>query len=379
MSRDYLPIILFVLPILWIVSITLMIDYLMVGIILNVITIFVAFFCTIKYTGIRRKNKIDEKKEVANVYSDFEEKYNFINENYIEPLKNVKKNNKGKRIYLMMVLIGLILSIVFRNYIFTKIDYTSGAFIILGLIVVYKFLDNDKWKDIYTEKFKDNAIANFLKSLNKNIHYSHSVRKYPQTENEDAKNVSDVCKYVDIKHGWTTIDDEIRWVTNDEIKCNLFSVLLEDLFYNGTGKHTVFKGLLGYARNNDYNIEQSICISLKERFAGNGTKIVMNNIAFEDIFSVHSRNKDAVDLIVTEELMNCIMKIYEESNLDFFITMKGNAIYYQFFTGSQTDVKNFQHKNHLFCYYYSIKMMEETSKIINKNISQIEVSALKSE
>lgn len=365
MSRDYLPIILFVLPILWIVSITLMIDYLMVGIILNGITIFVAFICTIKYTGIRRKNKIDEKKEVANVYSDFEEKYNFINENYIEPLKNVKKNNKGKRIYLMMVLIGLILSIVFRNYIFTKIDYTTGALIILGLVAIYKCLDNDKWKEIYIEKFKDNVIGNFLKSLNKNIYYSHSVRQYPETENEDAKNVSDMCKYMDIKHICVTIDDETHWHINKEMSADIYSTLLVGRRYR-----MLFKGLFGCVRNNQYNIEPSVRISLKERFAGSGTKITMANIDFEDRFSVHSRNKEAVDLIVTEELMNCIMELYKESNIDFFITIKGNEIYYQFFTGSQTDVKSFQHKNHLFCYYYAIKMMEETSKIINKNMSK---------
>lgn len=303
MSRDYLPIILFVLPILWIVSITLMIDYLMVGIILNGITIFVAFICTIKYSGIRRRLKKENKKEITTVSSDFEEKYSFI----------------------------------------------------------------------YAKKFRDNNIEVFLKSLNKDIHYK--VRKDPRLEDEVLKNVSNMCRYLDIRHSWLTIYDEIYWKMNEQTKCDLFNAVL----VGGRHHSIIFKGLFGTVGNSGCNIEPSVRISLKERFAGNGTKIVMNNIAFEDGFSVHSRNKDVVDLIVTEELMNCIMKIYEESNLDFFITIKGNAIYYQFFTGSQTDVRNFQHKNFLFCYYYAIKIMEETSKIINKNLSQIEASILKLE
>ena len=377
MNNSYVPLLLFMIPIVWLIALALLVEYPMVGIVLYIISMLVVFFLALKYIMSKIKlKKWFNKSNISSENYELEQKYNEIFKKYILPLEPSRKKCKFLTIVLNVALISMSVVIFLGIYIvlYTPIGYVELLLTLFICFVIYWWLSDEKWKKPYINNFKDDVLANFLYSLNKGIRYKHEVRK---GSHEDVKNVTRICKDADL---WShkasariTIDTEIDWKLNEEKSFKLFDILLHMVRYRFGRRRRgqiMFKGLLGWTDLDNYVIESSIRIAPKLRFDGRGTEVTMNNSRFESVMAVHCRDSLLAASIVTNKLMNCIANLYEESGLDFFITIKGKNIYYEFFTGSQTYVnkqKNL-HKRQLYCYYYAIKMMEETSIIINESI-----------
>lgn len=381
MNKDYMPLIFFMIPILWIISIVLMIDYLVIGIILNIIVVLSTIY-------LIKRNSHSSRVVIDNIPNDIEEKYNIVFRDYILPLEKYRKKDKVKQIILYILLAICILLLILENlvgiYIF-PVDTTFWA-LIGSTVILYFSSHKRKWKQGYAVKFKDNALASFIYSLNPNISYCHSVRKKNLIDSDTtAQSVSEMCRNNDLHAHYTTIDDELHF-ENSQTKLNLFNVLLEDKRRAGRKgprtMHKVYNGLFGWGNINvaNYYINSSIRIAPSVAFDTEGsTNVAIDNVHSESI-SVRSKDETLTKSIITPEIINYLSDIYEKSHLDFIITIKYNTIYYSFHTDRQTNVNvisKSQLKRHLLCYYYAIQIMNNTSSMINKNIQELSIKETK--
>ena len=76
-------------------------------------------------------------------------------------------------------------------------------------------------------------------------------------------------------------------------------------------------------------------------------------------------------MFLPRELLEYLASIYEKTGINFTIWFKNNKIFYIFPKGHDirtNELNKEEYKRYLFTYYYAVKIMQETSRIMQEKL-----------
>lgn len=133
---------------------------------------------------------------------------------------------------------------------------------------------------------------------------------------------------------------------------------------------TVFNGLFG-----KINLNKSINCNLKITrdygFSSNEQKVEIDSNEFEKIFNVYSNNNIITMQLLTADIQEAILELYNKYKIDFYIFIKNDKMYILFNTESMFEVFSIQHTpTEVLEKYFEI--MKFVYKLVEKMLTTIE-------
>lgn len=132
---------------------------------------------------------------------------------------------------------------------------------------------------------------------------------------------------------------------------------------------TLFKGLFANI-NCEKNIGETkilithnTCNKKREKY-----KVQLDNIQFENNFTVFSENKELARKVLTQEVIQMILAFYNNHHIIFDITITNDQIYFRFFTNHIFDTDIFEkevNKHPILLYCYIIDFILEFTRKFN--------------
>ena len=267
-------------------------------------------------------------------FTDFVSNMDTDNNNIMSRWDELRKKNK--KINLITILILLIIDIlvlfilkISTNSIFSII--MADVFIYIIIYVIFEGRDISQFNNDY----KENVISKMLENFITNLDYVPSKRM-PSYIYDEAKYGGYYNKY--------SSDDYLEGTINGQ------KIIMADLLVQEETTHTdsdgietsdtktIFNGLFGKIElnksiNSNLKITRNHGISLF-----NKNKIEMDSYDFEKTFNVYSDNNIIAMQLLTADIQEDILDLYNKYKINFDIIVMNNKMYVLFNTGNMFEV-----------------------------------------
>lgn len=300
-------------------------------------------------------------------FTDFVSNMGTDNNNIMSKWDELRKKNK--KINLITILILLIIDIlvlfilkISTNSIFSII--MADVFIYIIIYVIFEGRDISQFNNDY----KENVISKMLENFITNLDYVPSKRM-PSYIYDEAKYGGYYNKY--------SSDDYLEGTINGQ------KIIMADLLVQEETTHTdsdgietsdtktIFNGLFGKIElnksiNSNLKITRNHGISLF-----NKNKIEMDSYDFEKTFNVYSDNNIIAMQLLTADIQEDILDLYNKYKINFDIIVMNNKMYVLFNTGNMFEVfSNKKNPNEMLEKYFEI--MKFIYKLVDKILKTIE-------
>ena len=304
-------------------------------------------------------------------FTDFVSNMDTDNNNIMSRWDELRKKNK--KINLITILILLIIDIlvlfilkISTNSIFSII--MADVFIYIIIYVIFEGRDISQFNNDY----KENVISKMLENFITNLDYVPSKRM-PSYIYDEAKYGGYYNKY--------SSDDYLEGSINGQ------KIIMADLLVQEETTHTdsdgietsdtktIFNGLFGKIElnksiNSNLKITRNHGISLF-----NKNKIEMDSYDFEKTFNVYSDNNIIAMRLLTADIQEDILDLYNKYKINFDIIVMNNKMYVLFNTGNMFEVfSNKKNPNEMLEKYFEI--MKFIYKLVDKILKTIETTQI---
>ena len=304
-------------------------------------------------------------------FTDFVSNMGTDNNNIMSKWDELRKKNK--KINLITILILLIIDIlvlfilkISTNSIFSII--MADVFIYIIIYVIFEGRDISQFNNDY----KENVISKMLENFITNLDYVPSKRM-PSYIYDEAKYGGYYNKY--------SSDDYLEGTINGQ------KIIMADLLVQEETTHTdsdgietsdtktIFNGLFGKIElnksiNSNLKITRNHGISLF-----NKNKIEMDSYDFEKTFNVYSDNNIIAMQLLTADIQEDILDLYNKYKINFDIIVMNNKMYVLFNTGNMFEVfSNKKNPNEMLEKYFEI--MKFIYKLVDKILKTIETTQI---
>ena len=304
-------------------------------------------------------------------FTDFVSNMGTDNNNIMSRWDELRKKNK--KINLITILILLIIDIlvlfilkISTNSIFSII--MADVFIYIIIYVIFEGRDISQFNNDY----KENVISKMLENFITNLDYVPSKRM-PSYIYDEAKYGGYYNKY--------SSDDYLEGSINGQ------KIIMADLLVQEETTHTdsdgietsdtktIFNGLFGKIElnksiNSNLKITRNHGISLF-----NKNKIEMDSYDFEKTFNVYSDNNIIAMQLLTADIQEDILDLYNKYKINFDIIVMNNKMYVLFNTGNMFEVfSNKKNPNEMLEKYFEI--MKFIYKLVDKILKTIETTQI---
>lgn len=304
---------------------------------------------------------------------EFNEKYNIIHSKYDDELKSIKGNLGILEIftwfsYLLAMAVFPVGGILIPSLTLDNVALEFSILAALGSFLLLPFIAlnfrNGKKRD-YVEYFKDNCIKEFLQQFN----YEYS-RIAPFGIGDKVREVFNIARCDKSGAMTANVDDYIVKNIGDE-KIELTETCFCNTF-NGD-KLVIFDGIFGYLKLNK-NFDFRLRIKNVELYECNDLeKLELKEDKFTRYFSVYSDNSKSALEILTNELAQLLIEMYEKYEIQFEININKDLLAIKFYTGRMfepTIVGKTLDKNVFLAYYviteFATELMNKTKEYIDK-------------
>lgn len=259
---------------------------------------------------------------------------------------------------LMFVL--CLFSLIKINYLIT---ISLFAIFLIFLILYFKFYFDYRnfKKDYYNTIFKA-----FLNQLDLDLNYSYiNIHEDTVAELYKKANFYDEYfnTYIVTNHIYGNVSNDIT------IDLNYLHLINKEDSTRPLYKYTVFKGIFAYSEINK-SFPSSIKILINDPLKSK--KVNMDNYTFEKLFDVISDNQILAMRILTPDVQKYLVDFYQNSELNFEISINEDKIYFRFkgnnifdksFLKNPTNL-NILYKNYS-TLYFIIQLIQNFGETIN--------------
>lgn len=302
-------------------------------------------------------------------YEDFNEFFSSIDADNNEVISKWEELSKRKRkVSIIVVIILLIIDAL----ILYKIR-TFSLFVIMPIFIIDIFIyiisqiatngeDIEQFNNDYKEKFVNKMLENFieeldyipLKSLSRNVFdeakYGGSYNKYYSDDYFEGKINNQKIVMADLN-----VQEEIKKKDKDGNET--------------TETTTIFNGLFGKI-NLSKSINTTIYVTREYGFFDE-QKLEMDSYEFEKAFSVYAENKITAMQLLTSDVQEDILELYNKYKIDFNIIIRNDKMYVLFETGSMFEIFSTRNNpNEVLEEYFEI--MKFIYKLVDKILKTID-------
>ena len=302
-------------------------------------------------------------------YEDFNEFFSNIDADNNEVISKWEELSKRKRkVSIIVVIILLIIDAL----ILYKIR-TFSLFVIMPIFIIDIFIyiisqiatngeDIEQFNNDYKEKFVNKMLENFieeldyipLKGLSRNVFdeakYGGSYNKYYSDDYFEGKINNQKIVMADLN-----VQEEIKKKDKDGNET--------------TETTTIFNGLFGKI-NLSKSINTTIYVTREYGFFDE-QKLEMDSYEFEKAFSVYAENKITAMQLLTSDVQEDILELYNKYKIDFNIIIRNNKMYVLFETGSMFEIFSTRNNpNEVLEEYFEI--MKFIYKLVDKILKTID-------
>lgn len=302
-------------------------------------------------------------------YEDFNEFFSSIDADNNEVISKWEELSKRKRkVSIIVVIILLIIDAL----ILYKIR-TFSLFVIMPIFIIDIFIyiisqiatngeDIEQFNNDYKEKFVNKMLENFieeldyipLKGLSRNVFdeakYGGSYNKYYSDDYFEGKINNQKIVMADLN-----VQEEIKKKDKDGNET--------------TETTTIFNGLFGKI-NLSKSINTTIYVTREYGFFDE-QKLEMDSYEFEKAFSVYAENKITAMQLLTSDVQEDILELYNKYKIDFNIIIRNDKMYVLFETGSMFEIFSTRNNpNEVLEEYFEI--MKFIYKLVDKILKTID-------
>ena len=302
-------------------------------------------------------------------YEDFNEFFSSIDADNNEVISKWEELSKRKRkVSIIVVIILLIIDAL----ILYKIR-TFSLFVIMPIFIIDIFIyiisqiatngeDIEQFNNDYKEKFVNKMLENFieeldyipLKGLSRNVFdeakYGGSYNKYYSDDYFEGKINNQKIVMADLN-----VQEEIKKKDKDGNET--------------TETTTIFNGLFGKI-NLSKSINTTIYVTREYGFFDE-QKLEMDSYEFEKAFSVYAENKITAMQLLTSDVQEDILELYNQYKIDFNIIIRNDKMYVLFETGSMFEIFSTRNNpNEVLEEYFEI--MKFIYKLVDKILKTID-------
>ena len=302
-------------------------------------------------------------------YEDFNEFFSSIDADNNEVISKWEELSKRKRkVSIIVVIILLIIDAL----ILYKIR-TFSLFVIMPIFIIDIFIyiisqiatngeDIEQFNNDYKEKFVNKMLENFieeldyipLKSLSRNVFdeakYGGSYNKYYSDDYFEGKINNKKIVMADLN-----VQEEIKKKDKDGNET--------------TETTTIFNGLFGKI-NLSKSINTTIYVTREYGFFDE-QKLEMDSYEFEKAFSIYAENKITAMQLLTSDVQEDILELYNKYKIDFNIIIRNDKMYVLFETGSMFEIFSTRNNpNEVLEEYFEI--MKFIYKLVDKILKTID-------
>lgn len=287
--------------------------------------------------------------------NDFNTIYEKIYNKYGKELEKSRKN----LIYglIIAVSIGVILSIISKQFIFTAISFVI-------VLCVWCFFNNR-----YNLMFKNQVVKTFVKEYCETLDYnptmgmSKSIYNDAQFENYDVYSSEDlICGMLNGEYPINMAEIHTQTKTTDEEGHSTYSTIFYGLFAQIELSKMINANI--QIRKNSIN------------FFDKRQKLEMDSAEFEKIYDLYTTDKIIAMQLFTSDIMQMLIDFKEENKIKPEITLQYNKLYVRFSTGNVFEsklMKKAYNYKVLYKYYNIINFTLNLVDKLAKNIKETEV------
>lgn len=292
-----------------------------------------------------------------------------VNKNEIDSKWKELSARKRKKTLVTFIVILIIDALIFYLIKFLSI-FVIGTILILDvyILIISLVIFKDKDVDRFDKEYKENVINKMLENFIDDLDYI-PLKSLPRNIYDEAKYGGDYNRYFS--------DDYFEGKINgQEIVMADLLVQEETTTVNKDGKEetdtkTIFNGLFGKI-NLSKSIDSNLIIKNNRGFEFvSEPKIEMDSYEFEKTFNVYSNNNIVCMQLLTVDIQEEFMELYNKYNIDFNISIMQDNLYVLFETGSMFEVFSTKNNpNEVLEKYFNImkfiyKLIEKMIKTIN--------------
>lgn len=275
-------------------------------------------------------------------YKNFDDFFSSIDINkneMIDNWENLKKRKKKITIITTIVMITIILSLFYLICYNTKLIRLIIPMFILFVIIITKLINTEskiskeiiKSNQEYKEKIIEKMLQNFIDELD-----YIPLKEMPS-------DIFDEANYGGYYNSYVSDDYFEGKINNQNIKMADLLVQRITVEKDKDGNEekkvmTIFGGLFGKIEleksiNSNLNITRDYSSSIKKT-----QKLEMDSYGFEKIFNVYTDNNIISMQLLTSDIQEGLLDIYNKYKIDFHIIIKQNKMYVLFDTESMFEV-----------------------------------------
>ena len=286
------------------------------------------------------------------------------NEEIISKWKELNKNKR--KISLVSIIIILIVDIIllYKVKAFLSIMFIIDIFIYIIIQIIFINKDDINFNKNYKEKVINKMLENFIEELD-----YIPLKGLPHNIYDEARYGGYYNKYYS--------DDYFEGKINGQ-KIVMADLLVEEekIVKDKEGNEetettTVFNGLFGKINLNK-SINTNLIITKDYGFSSfNKQKLEMDSYEFEKVFNVYADNNIIGMQLLTPDIQEDILALYNKYDIDFHISVMHNVMYVLFNTGNMFEVfSTKKNPNKVLEKYFEI--MKFVYKLIDKIIVTID-------
>lgn len=278
-----------------------------------------------------------------------------------------KKKRKITFIISIIILIAdICILVMFHQIVFFAV--ISMLVIDVFIIILMQLLPVNKEVADFNKEYKEKVIDKMLQNFIDELDYI-PIKQLPSNIYDEACYGGDYNKYYS--------DDYFEGKINNQ-KIVMADLLVQEetksMSKDGietTETFTVFNGLFGKI-NLDKSINSNLVITREREFSlFKKLKLEMDFYEFERIFNVYTDNNIIAMQLLTADIQEDILNLYNRYKIDFTITIKQNKMYVLFNTGDMFEVFSKRNTpNEVLEQYFSI--MKFVCSLVKKILCTIE-------
>ena len=319
--------------------------------------------------------------------------YKELRNKHFENIEILRKKNVILRyilaitlfLFVICLLAIFVIQMIFENDIWvTEIFFSlifTVPFIFISLIFVQQSVESK-----YLLEYKNKIISTFIELLNPKFLYRHFIKRariantYNWREMERNKEIME--HYLDADFDGKTMciieeNERVEGFTKEKFYFSMSDLLVMNEYTLPDGKTVskkIFEGLFCWTE-----IENNLNTCLKININKNNKinyQVRMDSSEFENLFDIYCDDKILAMRILTADIMELLIKFYNQYYIPFEICCRNNKLYVRFFIKDMfepTLLKDAMDIKVLYMHYAILDFTVQFNKKINKIISEIDV------
>ncbi len=271
-------------------------------------------------------------------YKDFIEFFSNMdtdNSKIISRWEELKKRKREVFFFTIIIILIVDMLILYKMKIFVPFAITPIIIVDIFIIIISQIISGNKEVAQFNKDYKENVINKMLGNFIEELDYI-PLKSMPSNIYDEAQYGGHYNKY----HS----DDYFEGKINGQ-KIIMADLLVQEettqIDQNGNRRTeitTKFNGLFGKI-NLSKSINSNLNITRDYRFSlFNKQRLEMDSYEFEKVFNVYTDNNIIAMQLLTADIQEDILELYNKYKIDFHIVIKNSEMYVLFNTGNMFEV-----------------------------------------